>query len=132
MIKHPNYVQKVFAADGTQQEKVRYIYPLPAGVKRVSQIEIGFNTKDGFTVFEFNFAFEPDAPTDADFAMCIPKSCETCLLKGFHDCPHPMQKSGNICPEWMYYPVQFWGEVAYYAKLHSERYGETLGSFAAE
>ena len=57
MIKHPNYVQKVFATDSAQLEKVRYIYPLPAGVKGVSRIRKAFNTKDGFTVFEFNFDF---------------------------------------------------------------------------
>lgn len=126
MVECPSYVQKVANNDRSIREKVRYNYPLPDGVKKESKVTIGFDTKEGFTTFEFNFDFVPAAPTDADLAMCIPKKCETCLLKGFHDCLKSRQILEEPCSEWMYYPVQHWGEVAYYAKLHSEHYGEML------
>lgn len=127
MINHPDYVQKVINEDPTASEKVRYIYPLPEGVKTLSKMEYGFDTEEGCTVFEFHFDFVPVDPTDADYEAALPHDCRTCLLRGFHDCSQPYGEIKECCEEWEYCP-QAWDNPVYYSQLHMKQYGEKLRS----
>lgn len=129
MIAQPDYVKKLINDNDSAEhwEKVRYIYPLPAGLEQKSIVSKMFHTKEGYIAFEFRFDYIPDAPTDEDIINANPQSCSTCVNQGFHDCPYFRKNlKAAVCAEWEGYPVPNWGEVYYYADLHKAAYGDKL------
>ena len=133
MITHPDYVKKRINKKQTpaKPEKVRYVYPLPHGVKKVCSVGIGMPVNGEQTLFEFVFDFWPSEQTAEEKKNATPKCCSTCINEGTHDCPYYRKKiKAAVCPEWEIYPVSGWGEVLYYANLHKAAYEEKFKAAA--